>query len=297
MVRMGDVWDRAVEFLSEHIALILPIAIFALVLPASITGSLEPLSATGSQSVRLVLVVTGLAFAILSLWVQLAIAAMAIQPDQARRAAAVATARLLPALGIYLLLFIVVCFVVFAQAAVIVGTSGLDPATMNWGDPSAVQLPSGTIGWLVAILILDGVVMLALMAKLAPLTGVIVAERRGLGAIARAWGLTRGIAWRLVGVILLYVVVSTVAQLAAQFVFGAIMALIAGGDGPVTVGGVVTSVLVASVGAAFTVLAAAFAAKLYVATAHARGDGGVLDQRDAALDPRDPAVYPGAPSA
>jgi hypothetical protein len=266
---MGNVWDRAVEFLSDHIALILPIAIFALVIPASITGSLQTLAATGSLPVRAGLMLLSLVFAILGLWAQLAIAAMAIDPDRPRGSPGVATARLLPAIGIYLLLITAVFAIFIVQWIAVGAATGINPAAVNWTNPASVQLPAGARGWLLLLLVLDVCMLAALMAKLAPLTGVIVAERRGLGAITRAWALTRGLAWRLVGVIILYAVVTTVSQLAARFVFGAIMRLISGGQGQVTVGDVVTSVIVASVGAAFTVLAAAFCAKLYLATAHA----------------------------
>lgn len=267
MVKTGDTWDRAVEFIGDHIAFILPIAIFALVIPSSISASLQPLSSTGPSPLRTALSVLGLVFAVLSLWAQLAIATMAIDPGQARRATGIATARLLPALAIYLLLIGAAFVVIVAQAAAIGAATGINLGATNWTDPMAIQSAAGSRGWLLLVVTVDTIVLVALMAKLAPLTGVIAVERRGIGAIARAWQLTRGLMWRLIGVILLYAVVASIAQLAARFAFGAIMRLISDGEGAVTVGSVVTSVVVSSVGAAFTVLAAAFCAKLYAATA------------------------------
>lgn len=269
MVKMGNVWDRATEFLSDHVALILPIAIFALIVPTSITGSLAEFQNSGSTSVRAGLALLGLGFAILGIWAQLAIAAMAIDPDYARRATATATARLLPAVGVYLVLFLAV-FVILAVQIVAIGViGGVDFSQVQWGRGNAqpLKLPPGLgIGfWL--LMLAELIALIVLLARLAPLTGVIVAERRGIWAIKRAFHLTRGLTWKLIGVLILYAVVAWVATAAAQFVFGSIMRIIAGGDGQVTVAGVVTSVVVAAVGATFTVLAAAFTAKLYVATA------------------------------
>jgi hypothetical protein len=278
-VKMGNVWDRAVEFLSDHIALILPIAIFALIVPTSITGSLQELATTGSMPVRSGLTLLGLGFAILGIWAQLAISAMAIDPEYARRATATATARLFPAIGVYLVLFLAVFLVLFAQVFVLGLAGGYDFSQIQWGQQTMqqLQLPPGLRGWVGLLFLVEALVLIGLLARLAPLTGVIVAERRGLGAIRRAFQLTRGLTWKLIGVVILYAVVAWVATAAAQFVFGSIMRIIAGGDGPVTVAGVVTSVVVASVGATFTVLAAAFTAKLYVATARAHEASRVVE--------------------
>ena len=70
--------------------------------------------------------------------------------------------------------------------------------------------------------------------------------------------------------ILLYLIVSFVAQKAVQFVFGALLGLMFGGGGAVSLAGVLTSILVGVVATAFTVLAAAFTTRLYLALRDAR---------------------------
>jgi hypothetical protein len=97
-----------------------------------------------------------------------------------------------------------------------------------------------------------------------------VMERRGVGLFARSFRLTRGITWKVIGVLILYFIVSQVSGLATKLVFGAVFGLIAGGNGPGSVSMVLTSVLVAAVSTAFAVLAAAFTAKLYLAIRDAR---------------------------
>jgi len=136
-------------------------------------------------------------------------------------------------------------------------------------DVRQINLPPGVGQTVAALFLVELAVVLFVLARLLPLTGVIVAERRGLGAYARAFRLTRGMTWKLLGVILLYAVVAWVSSLAATTVFGSILRLVAPGEGSVTVAGVLTAIAAAAVQAVFTVLAAAFCAKLYVALVRA----------------------------
>ena len=108
-------------------------------------------------------------------------------------------------------------------------------------------------------------------ARLALVIPTMVMERRGLGVFVRSFKLTRPIQWKILGVLILYVIVLFVSYLAAKLVFGSIFGLIAGGDGAVTVATVLTSILVSVVLTGFSVLATAFTAKLYLAVRDARG--------------------------
>jgi hypothetical protein len=274
MVRIGDVWDRTTEFLSDQLRAILPIAVLAVLVPTSITNSLSDLQQSGPAGTRALLGVLSLVFGLLSLWAQLAIASLAIDGVGARRA----TERFLPAVGVFLLLGLAFALV---AAVLIVPTmliGGFDFSQLRLGQTSMqpLSLPAGyRLGLVLAALLLF-VLFIALAARLAPLTAVILNERRGVGAIGRAFGLTRGLTWKLIGVIILFAIVSTVSQWAAQAVFGSVLALIAGGEGPVTLAKVLTGAIIAAVQTAFTVIAAAFTAKLYLASVArdgARGGG------------------------
>jgi hypothetical protein len=180
----------------------------------------------------------------------------------------VATARLLPALGVYLVLAIVLGLLVL-PIGFILAAGGTDITQFRMGANPA-NLPAGVAGTVALYGIVLLIVLLFIGARLVLTTPVIVAERRGLSAIPRAFALSRGLTWKLVGVILLYVAVANVASLAAQSVFGSILGLLSRGEGPVTVASVITAIAVAAVQAAFTVLATAFVAKLYVAVMHER---------------------------
>jgi hypothetical protein len=218
--------------------------------------------------VRAAIGVAVLALSIVSLWGQLAISALAIDGSGTPRA----TQRLLPAIGVYLLLLLAVALALGVPFGIWIGVShpqvlqamaeGAGPAT---GDPAAAgSLLMPALAGIAAL-----IALLFVLARLAPLAGVILTERRGIGAIGRAWRLTRGMTWKLVGVVLLYAVTSWVAQKAAQMVVGSVMAIVAGGEGPITLGGIVTAIVVGAIATAFSVLAAVFTAKLYVATADA----------------------------
>lgn len=265
MVKMGNVWDRAVEFLGDNIATLLPVVVLAVFVPMSIWNSLGVLWPTADQGLKLALVIGFLALGLTILWGYLAITALAIDPAPGGRATAIAVQRLLPAIGIYLLLF-VGAMALMLPFGILLGLGGVDMAAMQTG--RSVQMPPGYGLALFAYLLVFLIVSLAVGARLAPLGGVVLTERRGVGAIVRAFRLTRGLTWKLVGVTILYVVTSQVAALAARTVFGSVLAWFDGGDGPLTVAGAVTGVVVAAVQTGFTVLAAAFCAKLYVAIRH-----------------------------
>ncbi|MES2339434.1 MAG: hypothetical protein V4537_15185 [Pseudomonadota bacterium] len=269
MVKMGDVWDRALEFLGDHLGVLMPLVLLGMFVPTTISGSLQELQATGGPGLKLALGIMTLAFGILSLWTQLAIVALAVDPALGRRATGVATARLLPAMGVYVLLGIA-AFVLVLPAIILLAAGGFDFAAAQAGQMGATKLSAGYGLAIFLYMLVVVAAILGLGARLAPVTAVIVAERRGAGAIGRAFALTRGLTWRLIGVVVLYAVVTLVAVLAAQTVFGSILGLVAGGDGPITVARVITAIVVAAVSTGFSVIAAAFCAKLYVAILRAR---------------------------
>jgi hypothetical protein len=117
---------------------------------------------------------------------------------------------------------------------------------------------------LIYTLVLVGV-LLVLFARLLLVDAALVAEQRGLSALLRSLALTRGLTLKLVGVLLLYIIVSQVAALATRTVFGAILGLFTIGAGPVNVATIVTAIAVAVVQTIFSVLAVVFTARLFVA--------------------------------
>jgi hypothetical protein len=108
------------------------------------------------------------------------------------------------------------------------------------------------------------VMLFWVMARLFLVLPVAIAEARGVAAIGRAFAMTRGLALRIAGVVLLYMVVLVVVLTATQSVFGLVFHLLLEGDGPLSLPTILTSVVVGAVTTALEVLANAYCGKLYV---------------------------------
>ncbi|WP_404334353.1 hypothetical protein AB2M62_13030 [Sphingomonas sp. MMS12-HWE2-04] len=265
MVKMGTVWDRTAEFISDNLGAVLPIALVAFFVPASIGGNFQAVMPGAGPSLALVLRLVQLLFAVLSLWGSLAIVAMALDLATEHGSGRIALRRLPAALLVWVVVLVAALALALPIPFILAG-SGVDMVALANGEMPAI---SGPVASTIALygLALFGV-LLWLAARLAVVNPVIVREKGLLSAFGQSWALTRGATWRILGVILLYAIVSWVAQLAAKTVFGSIFALVAGGtvDG-LSLGGVLTSIVAAAVQAGFMVVGAAFTAKLYLALA------------------------------
>ena len=268
---MSTVWDRTAEFLSDNLAALTPIVLLGIFVPLTLLGNLMPLMGLSGQVGDWALGAIVFVLALVTTWGGIAITALAFDPA-AGRGSAVATAnrRIAPVLGIGLVTTLAVLLLA-VPIAVALGMSGLDMAAMAAGKP-----PTGVVnGWALSFatfyMIAFAVFLLWAYARLVLLiTPIMVMERRGLGVYARAFVLTRGIAWKVIGVLLLYAIVSWVASATAKTVFGSVFGLLIGGTGPITLASVLTQIAVATISTLFSVLSVAFVAKLYLATRDAR---------------------------
>ena len=260
MVRMSAVWDRAAAFAAERFGALLPIALLTLVLPSTITGALQPLRAAATPTVGLLLVLAMLAAALIALWGQLAVTALVLEPGVGMRGALRTGGRRLPAMtGTALLLLLAFLILTAPIGYLVLGTGNV---TMDMNGMRTVMTGEGRRNVLLASLVTT-LVLLWIGARLAVLMPVVVAERRGLRSIPRAFALTRGLALKLIGVLLLYGLVLGIVTYAAQTVFGTVFALVLGGEGAVTPAVVLTALAVAVVSAGLSVLASLFLAMLY----------------------------------
>lgn len=268
MVKMGTVWDRTAEFLSDNIGAILPIALLAFFVPASIEGNFEAAMKDASMELVLALRLVQLAFGILSVWGSLAISAMALDIAGSDAAGTVAGRRLPAALVVSIAMIAAVVALTLPVPAVL-AANGVDLQAIVRGDK--FEIGRGLAAFVAIYLIVLVVLLVWLAARLAVTTPVIVREKRVFSALGQSWKLTRGFTLRIVGVILLFVLVSWVSRLAAQTVFGSVFALVAGGGDGISLGSVLTSIVVAVVQTGFTLLVPAFTAKLYLALAADKG--------------------------
>ena len=96
MVKMGTVWDRTAEFLTDNFTAVLPIALLAYFVPLSIQGNFEPVLENAGPGLVLALSLITLAFSALVTWGWLTLTAMAL--GQEGDPGATGLKRLLPAL-------------------------------------------------------------------------------------------------------------------------------------------------------------------------------------------------------
>jgi hypothetical protein len=262
MVSMGDVWDRTAEFLSDHLASILPIALLGIFVPAVISANLSELQQGALPGLKLALGMGSLLLAVVSFWGQLAIIALALDPGRGRGVGGVALRRL-PAALLVALIVLIAGLLATIPFGVILALSGVDLSAMSTGAIPAV--PAGGAAGLLVYGLLLLLLTLWLFARLAVTMPAIVGERLAVAALVRSWQLTRGVALRIVGVMILYVIVSVIASSAAQFGIGSIFRLLIGPASGISIASVLTTIIVAAVSTAFTVLGTAFTGKLFIA--------------------------------
>jgi hypothetical protein len=265
MVKMGTIWERTTEVLSGRAGMLFGIAALTLVLPGIVRLVLALMLPTTTPLGAIVGFALALAVGVISLWGQLTIIAASSDPSiDAAAGYRLAAARLPAALGVTILLSIA-AFVLMLPIIVALVAAHVDVTTLN--DATQIgNVPSGTAAFAGFYILVLLVVFLLAAARLTVLNPVVLHERLGIGAIKRSWQLTRGLTWRILGVLVLFIVVAAIAGMALQLVVGTIAALAFGRDAVSTVL-LVTTVANSVLSAAFTVIALAFTAQLYVALA------------------------------
>ena len=268
---MSTVWDRTAEFLSDNLSALTPIVLLGIFVPLTVFGSLLPLQATAGPVGGIVIGCILLILSLIQIWGSIAITALAFDPA-AGRAPAIATAnnRLLPVIGIFLLALLAALLFTL-PIGVALGAGGFTPAMLSGAGSSLAGVNGGALAFVFGyVLVLTILLLWAYTRFFALIVPIMVMERRGFGVFTRSFVLTRGIGWKLFGVLLLYFVVLEVSALAAQGVVGSVLRLLLGGEGVLTVAGVLTQIVVAAISTLFSVLSVAFVAKLYLATRDAR---------------------------
>lgn len=263
MVKMGTVWDRTAEFLTDNLPAILPIALFAFFVPLSIQGNFAPVIENAGPELVLALGLISLAFAALVTWGWLTLIAMALESEN--EPGKLAARRLVPALIVALaMLGVALLLALPVMLTLLSGSRG--------GTAATLEVPTA-VAWPLAIYVIAALIAaIWVQARLTLVYTLIVAEKRWFGSIPRSWKLTRGVGLPIVGVTLLYSLVASVGVLATQAVFGTIFQLVAGSSGGLSLSGVLTSVMVAAAQTGFTVIVPVFTAKLYLALAAAERD-------------------------
>jgi len=261
MVRIGDVWDRTVDVLRGRAGILTGIALVTLVLPGIATGALGTIVPLSDPFVAAVPLIRFAALVVLVLGV-LAMTAVASDPAVDRaQGLRIAGQRLLPALGL-LIALVISAIILFIPAGALLALSGATLTTGRTLDMSHAA-PGYAVGAGLSVL-LAAMLGLWFSARIVPLFGIIVNERRGLEALFYSLTLTKGSTMKLIGVLILYFIVTTVVMLAATSVVGVVARLALGGDAP---GGVafVVAVVRSLISAGATMVQSVFYARFYVA--------------------------------
>lgn len=259
-------WDRTVDVLQHRAGTLAGLGALYVFVPGVISAALTSYSGENGGLAATAMLFS-LAVAVLLVLGMLAITAAAIDPAIGHAQAATIARQRLGFTLVVLLVVVVVATIVFTPGVFAMVASGVTVDAA--GRPNADGAAPGLLLVSAALMLAAMLLGLWVTAKLAPLLPVIVAERRGWGAFARSFALTRGAALRLVGVILLYSIVLGVVLLAATSVVGVVARLLLGEDAAATVGFVV-AIASAAVTAVATVVQSVFYAQYYVAARDAK---------------------------
>ncbi|MES2421404.1 MAG: hypothetical protein V4595_08900 [Pseudomonadota bacterium] len=264
-MKMGTVWDRTIEVLNGRTGMIARIAVLGILLPTVVRDGFVTFSSRANPVAMLVGAVLTIGALVAMIWAQLAIVAIATDPAvDAASARHQASARVLPAFGIMVLLTIIAVLLAMPPVVVLI-RSGFDFVAAANG--SSVQMTPPSVG-AASFTALYGLayllVLLGIGARLVLLNPVILNERLGVGAIRRSIQLTKGMTWRIIGIMVLFVIVLLVATGAAQSVTGIVFRLALGAES-IAVAAFLAGVAGSIVTTALTALAAVFTAQLYVA--------------------------------
>lgn len=266
MVKVGTVWDSAVDAVRGRAGMIAPIAAVTVFLPSVIQAAMQsyalPPGVPPSAGVSVLGMLVSIGTLLLTLWGALAITAITSHPDVTRaEAGRLATARLLPLLGLTVMLALALTLLALPFFALLAG-AGVELARMATPGYQP-ELSGGTaVAAFIYLLLLLGV-LIWIFARLMPLLPVVLYERLGLRAVGRAFRLTRGIGAKLVGVLILFAIVLIVTTGAAQLVSGLAFRLVLGADN-ISTATFLAGVAGAVVATILSVLSYAFVARLYV---------------------------------
>jgi hypothetical protein len=265
MVTIGSVWDSTTAVLAGRTGSLAGTAALAFLPPSAVQAAAEAFGGKSPGAAALTALVTLVAL-IASMWGQLAIVGIASDPATTRAQAYAGATSRLPAALLLMLVLLAAMVVLVLPVIGVLAASGFDfeAALAQAGSATQPKLPvgAGLFLFFYGLLIFTGA--LWLYARMFPLMPVVLHERRGIGAIGRAWTLTRGMTWRLIGFAILLVIVLMVASLAAQAVIFVVFRLALGAEQLATATFIGT-LAAAVITAIFSTVVAVFAARLYVA--------------------------------
>lgn len=234
-ISIGKAWEEAVAFITREATLLFPVALLFVALPGLIVQEMTPpeLQAWFAQPKvdAIPVMPPGFALAMLLgiviIWFgSLALFALALRPGiSVGEALRLSFARLPVLIGTALL--VVAAIVAFVVLIALLG------AVFSLASQQAAAVMGLLLGTAAVVIIFFASVRLVL------LNPVVIDTRAGvIESLRRAWSLTRGHFWRLLGFLLIVMLLSTLVGTAAQVIVGLLGGLLAGPEGARLAGGI-----------------------------------------------------------
>ena len=264
MAKIGTIWDRAVDFVRDHLGELMPVLLVTQFAAPALSGSLAGVRAGATGGTAAAFGLMSLVTTLVSLWGALYLIAFSAQPngqEQRTVAMSLARSRFLPLIGVSIVL-VAILAVLALPGVILAVASGFDFRGVIAGvAPQPEEFAK--LGLAVLYFFALALFVLWASARLLPINAVVAMERRGIGAIGQAFRLTRGMTWKLIGLLLLYAIVAGVAVSAAQFVVGGVLGLLSDPNSSFSLAIIGGAVAVAAVSAALSLYQTAFIGKLY----------------------------------
>ena len=251
---IGNAWDEAKAALAKNRRLVVPVSLGLILVPAVISAMVEPRAAPGEQPDAGPWMWVMLVMIIVMLTGQMAIVLLTNGWQGSVGEAIGRALRRLPMLLLAALMVMVPLILLMSILLAVVGIS-----TGGDGSFSAASLAS--TGWLVILIGL--LAILAVGVRLLPLVVLVASEDIGpVAAIKRAFALTRGHFWKLLGFMLLATIAFLIVAAAAGAVIGSIISLLLGRPEPWSVSLLLVALTAGLVQAAFVTLYTAMLARI-----------------------------------
>ncbi|WP_294120354.1 hypothetical protein [Sphingomonas sp.] len=252
---IGRAWDEAKAALQAHRRLIVPIALGLILLPAVIASMVEPQVAPGQQPPAGLWMLVVLAMIIVMFVGQLAMVLLVNGWSGSVGEAIGQGARRAPTLILAVLMIGVLVILAFSAILAISMGRSVESGQFDWSGVSGV-------GWL--LLCLAAVALLYGSVRIMILVPVAASEAIGpIATIRRAFALTGGQFWRLLGFVLMLTVGFFVVALTVGAVIGALVTLLFGRPEPWSISLLLVALTGGLVQAGFVMVYTSMLARIY----------------------------------
>lgn len=256
---ISTAWDDTRSILARDGRLLVAVALALVVLPTVVVGLIVPANQAETEGYHGIVQLVG---ALIVLVGQLALIRLAIGPATSVGAAISHGARRFPAMFGSIVLLVLLFVALLTPPLLILGVAG----AIDLSDPS--QLTGATAG----VVLLMLVAVLALSARFMLSAPVAAAEKAGpLAILKRSWALSSGHYWRLLALLVLFLIVAVVLMMTATVIGGIVGALVSPDRDPFTLGALVVALCTGLAQAVFTVMSSVMLARSYLQLSGAAG--------------------------